>query len=242
MKISDLLFWPVFFPSPTSYFLNVYSFHFSPPSPSLKLFQKHRNCARLTQIFSVWKQPAQAFDSWRNWAPEWTRLQKLCSELQEEGTVVTHRIWWTRTCRVWITVSLDHMYWDTVFLEGSLKIWSSSSWESTGDSSENPPHKGEIIQCCAPRDSVCSCASAPLRRVFLLQIRPHFRFYGRSDHLGILQAIHCNSHSDTHRYPICPWIWLGLKGSWEENQHNIQTLPLSFSLKCFQVAHLKWMC
>lgn len=50
-KISDLLFWPVFSPSPTSYFLNNFFLYFSPPSPSLKLFQKHRNCARLTQIF-----------------------------------------------------------------------------------------------------------------------------------------------------------------------------------------------
>lgn len=135
---------------------------------SLKLFQAHRDRARLTQFFSIWKQQAQASDSWRNWDPEWTRLQKLSSELQEEGTVVTHRIWWTRNCRVWITVSLDHMYWDIVFLEESSKIWSSSSWERTGDSSENPPCKAGITQCCAPRDSVCSeeVCSSPKQATF----------------------------------------------------------------------------
>lgn len=74
-KISDLLFWPVFSPSPTSYFLNIFFLYFSPPSPFLKLFQKHRNCARLTQIF-LYKaaSPSLLFleelHSWMNQAAE----------------------------------------------------------------------------------------------------------------------------------------------------------------------------
>lgn len=39
------------FPSP--YLLNIYFLHFSPPLPSLRLFQKGRNCASLTQFFCM---------------------------------------------------------------------------------------------------------------------------------------------------------------------------------------------
>lgn len=73
-KISDLLFWPVFSPSPTSYFLNIYFFHFSPPSPSLKFFQKETVLDWLSFFYLKAASPSLRFleelSSWMNQATE----------------------------------------------------------------------------------------------------------------------------------------------------------------------------